>query len=205
MARTLEDMQKTSQTICGLLLSTKREGMDAVVKNIVELGFFSAPASVANHLNYEGGLAEHSYNVCEMAMKLRACLIEKVPDVASRLERDSVVVASLLHDVCKADIYKSARKFKKNDEGRWESYAGYNVDYSHMPYGHGEKSVIMLLRWGLRLTDDEIMAIRWHMSAWDLAFQSYEQRGCLSAAAVNCPLLAVIQAADGLSAHVLEV
>lgn len=192
--------------ICSLLKSTNREGMDNVIKELKESDFFVAPASTKFHLCCDGGLATHSYNVCEMAMKVRGCILEARPEAAQKLGRDSIVIAGLLHDVSKADIYVKAKKYKENEEtGRWETYDGYNVDYSHFPVGHGEKSVIMLLKWGLRLTDDEIIAIRWHMSAWDLSFQSYEQRQNILEAAVRCPLLAVIQAADGLASHILEV
>ena len=31
------------------------------------------------------------------------------------------------------------------------------------------RSVILLLRWGLKLTDEEICAIRWHMGAFDMS------------------------------------
>ena len=54
-----------------MLLSTKREGMEKVIEKLEELGFFKAPASTKFHLNYEGGLLEHSMNVCEMALELR--------------------------------------------------------------------------------------------------------------------------------------
>ena len=194
------------EMICRLLRSTQREGIDSVIEEMHKIGFFTAPASTIFHLNVDGGLAIHSYNVCKMAMNVRDAVLKERPGAEAKLQRNSVVIAALLHDVCKADIYVKAKKYRKNeDSGRWESYDGYNVDYSHFPVGHGEKSVIMLLKWGLRLTDDEIIAIRWHMTAWDLSFQSYEQRQSLSVAAFNCPLLAVIQAADGLASHILEV
>lgn len=70
--------------------------------------------------------------------------------------------------------------------------------------GHGEKSVIMLLALGLKLTKDEMLAIRWHMTAWELAFQSPEQRSNLQKAREIAPLCAIIQAADGLSSSLLE-
>ena len=84
-------------------------------------------------------------------------------------------------------------------------YAEYDVDYSDFPVGHGEKSVIVLLQSGLELTKEEILAIRWHMSAWDLPFQSYELMGSLNAAREKTPLIGILQAADGLSANVLEM
>ena len=57
---------------------------------------------------------------------------------------------------------------------------------------------------GLILTDDEIAAIRWHMQAWDLPFQSYEMLSNINAAKKKYPLLNLILAADGLAAHMIE-
>jgi hypothetical protein len=62
----------------------------------------------------------------------------------------------------------------------------------------------MLLRSGLDLTDNEIMAIRWHMHAWDLPFQSADIKANLNTAKEICPLLSLIQAADGLSSNLIE-
>ena len=104
----------------------------------------------------------------------------------------------------KVVIEANEEKFRKDANGRWETYTGYDVDYSRFPMGHGEKSVIMLLQMGLDLTDDEMMAIRWHMSAWDLPFQSNEEKSSLNAAREKCPLLTVIQAADGIASGILE-
>ncbi|MBR3480064.1 MAG: HD family phosphohydrolase [Prevotella sp.] len=187
-----------------LLLSTNREGMENVIERLEEQGFFKAPASTKFHLNYEGGLLEHSMNVCDMALELREVMIRKKEGLRDLLPKESVIIAALLHDVCKADIYKPAVKRQKNEHGVWCDVPGYDVDYSNFPVGHGEKSVIWLLQNGLKLTADEIMAIRWHMTAWDLAFQSPEMKGNLNAARERCPLMALIQAADGLAANLLE-
>lgn len=48
------------------------------------------------------------------------------------------------------------------------------------------------------------MAIRWHMSAWDLPFQSYDLKANLNKAKDICPLLSVVQAADGLASSLIE-
>jgi hypothetical protein len=143
-------------------------------------------------------------NVCDMALELRELIIRKKEGLRVSLPKESVIIAALLHDVCKADIYKPAVKRHKNEHGIWCDVPGYDVDYSNFPVGHGEKSVIWLLQNGLKLTADEIMAIRWHMTAWDLAFQSPEMKGNLNAARERCPLMALIQAADGLAANLLE-
>lgn len=187
-----------------LLRSTGREGVNEVIDELESLGFFEAPASTRFHLNCEGGLLEHSLNVCDTALAVREVMIAKDESLRDLLPKDSVIIASLLHDTCKADIYKRVMKKRKNAFGVWEDVPGYDVDYSNFPMGHGEKSVIVLLCCGLALTDDEMMAIRWHMTAWDLAFQSPEMKGNLNQAKEICPLLTLIQAADGLSSNMLE-
>ena len=124
-----------------MLLSTNREGIEHVIKNLEELGFFMAPASTKFHLNYEGGLLEHSMNVCETALELREMMIRKKDELSEFLPQESVIIAALLHDVCKTDIYKPAIKRQKNEHGVWCDVPGYDVDYSNFPLGHGEKSV----------------------------------------------------------------
>ena len=186
------------------LLSTKRDGMETVIKHLDRLGFFVAPASTKFHLNVKGGLMQHSWNVCNTALMLREQMIAMNPDLAGKLPEESVVLASLLHDVCKSNIYKDTLLNRKNDQGYWEKVPGYEVDYTSLPLGHGEKSVIMLLTLGLKLTKDEMLAIRWHMTAWELAFQSPEQKANLQKAREIAPLCAIVQAADGLASALLE-
>lgn len=186
------------------LLSTKREGMETVIKHLDRLGFFVAPASTKFHLNVKGGLMQHSWNVCNTALMLREQMIAMNPDLEAKLPEESVVLASLLHDVCKSNIYKDTLLNRKNDQGYWEKVPGYEVDYTSLPLGHGEKSVIMLLTLGLKLTKDEMLAIRWHMTAWELAFQSPEQKANLQKAREIAPLCAIVQAADGLASALLE-
>lgn len=187
-----------------LLQSTKREGVSNIISILEGNGFFEAPASTKFHLNEEGGLLQHSINVCEVALKVRKSMIEMDETLLELLPEDSVIIASLLHDVCKSDIYKKCIKRQKNSSGVWIDAPDYDVDYSKFPLGHGEKSVIMILRSGFELTDDEIIAIRWHMHAWDLPFQSYEAKSNLNAAKEVSPLLTLIQTADGLSSALIE-
>lgn len=194
----------SKEEFLSLLRSTEREGIEDTITELDELGFFEAPASTRFHLNEEGGLIQHSLNVCKCAMKVRESMIALDDSLRELLPLDSTIIASLLHDVCKADIYKKVMKRQKNEFGVWVDVPGYDVDYSNFPLGHGEKSVIVLLRWRLDLTDDEIMAIRWHMQAWDLPFQSADIKGNLNKAKDICPLLTLIQVADGLASSLIE-
>lgn len=197
-------MKQNKNEFVELLYSTGREGMDEVILQLEELGFFQAPASSKFHLNHEGGLLEHSLNVCKIGLMLRDQMLLLKPELEESLNKESVIIASLLHDLCKADIYQKCVRKRKDRLGQWVDYETYELDYSDFPLGHGEKSVIVLLRMGLDLSDDEIMAIRWHMSAWDLPFQSPDLKANFDTAKRICPLCSLIQAADGLASNLLE-
>ena len=197
-------MKQNRSEFVELLYSTGREGMDEVIGQLEELGFFQAPASSKFHLNHEGGLLEHSLNVCKVGLMLREQMLALKPDLEESLNKESVIIAALLHDICKADIYQKCIRKRKDRLGQWVDYETYELDYSDFPLGHGEKSVIVLLRMGLDLSDDEIMAIRWHMSAWDLPFQSPDLKANFDTAKRLCPLCSLIQAAAGLASNLLE-
>ena len=199
----IDYMNKKDEFIA-LLKSTNRHGIDECLLVLEQLGFFIAPASTKFHLNTDGGLVEHSLNVCKVALRIRETMIELDNTLAAKLPKESIIIAALLHDVCKSDIYKKTIKRHKNNNGVWVDMEGYDVDYSNLPLGHGEKSVIIALQSGLSLTKEEILAIRWHMHAWELPFQSYEAKSCLNVAKENTPLVTLIQTADGLASTLLE-
>lgn len=96
-----------------LLRSTNRDGVEDCIVDLQELGFFEAPASTKFHLNEEGGLVQHSLNLCHVALKVRESMIELDDSLRELLPKDSVIISTLLHDVCKADIYKKAIKRQK--------------------------------------------------------------------------------------------
>lgn len=186
------------------LRDTHREGMEKVIDALEKIKFFEAPASVQRHLSQPEGLLRHSLSVCDTALALRETVIAMNPNLEKDLKKESIVIAALLHDICKADIYVSKQKWRKDEHDRWESYEGYDTDYSRFPVGHGEKSVIMLLQLGLKLEKPEVLAIRWHMGGFDLPFQSYDIKQNLSMANNKFPLVSLIQAADMLSTFLME-
>jgi hypothetical protein len=193
------------EAFIGILSETSRKGIDLVLAKLEELGFFVAPASSKFHLSCKGGLLEHSMNVYNAAMMIREQAVKTKPELEEQLPLDSVAICTLLHDVCKTDIYKEGILSRKNADGYWEKYLGFQVDYSTgLPLGHGEKSVILLLSWGLELKPEEMLAIRWHMTAWDLPMQSPEHKESLNAAKAKTPLVSLVQLADGFATGLLE-
>ena len=194
----IEDNRKRFEEI---LMATGRENMDYVIEDIDALGFFEAPASAQGHGAFPGGLLQHSLNVYDAAMVLRKNIIDVRPDLEKKIEENSIAIASLLHDVCKANFYQRVTKKRRNEVGQYEDIESYEIHDENFPVGHGEKSVIMLLQSGLDLTDDEIYAIRWHMGGWNLNRDDerfYRQAGKLS------PLQTLIHSADTIASGLYE-
>lgn len=192
---------KSRERFCSLLRDTKRENIEYVIEDLDSWGFFTAPASAQRHGAYPGGLVEHSMNVYDAAMAIRSAVTAMRPDLEAELKPDSIAVAALLHDVCKADFYQLVNKKRRNEIGIYEDVEAYEIHDENFPVGHGEKSVILLLQSGLDLTDEEIYAIRWHMGPWNLNRDDerfYRQAGKLT------PLQNLIHAADTLASGILE-
>ena len=146
----------------------------------------------------------HSINTCKAALAVWEAMKPLEPSLQTEVSRDSLIIASLLHDVCKADIYVRSVKKRRNVLGQWEDTEGYKVSYKELPMGHGEKSVIQLLCSGLDMTDAEMLAIRWHMGAWGINMNSYEDQRCYDTARALYPLVSIVQTADGLAASIME-
>lgn len=198
------DKEANKEEFIQLLRSTKREGIDYVIEDLEQDGFFEAPASAGHHLNCAGGLCQHSLNTYRAGLMIWEGLDALDPSVHNEVKKENVILATLLHDVCKTKIYKPTMKKAKNALGMWVDQPGYNISYKDLPIGHGEKSVVMLLLSGLELTDEEIMAIRWHMGAFDLNLNSYEDVRNYDTAKKLSPLVQIVESADSIAAGILE-
>ena len=198
------DFKKNKETFIELLRSTNREGVEGMIEDLEKMGFFSAPASAGHHLNVEGGLVQHSLNTCRAALMVWEGMKKLEPSLEGEVKRDSVIIASLLHDICKSDIYVRTVKKRKNSIGVWEDVEGYKVTYKSFPMGHGEKSLVLALYSGMELTDAEMLAIRWHMGAWGVNMSSFEDQRNYDASRTLYPLVTITQTADGLAAAILE-
>lgn len=132
-----------------------------------ETDFFTAPASSSKHLAYPGGLAVHSLNVYKRLRRIAVRDIFKDgPGHLTEEQNETVAILGLLHDVCKVGVYHQETKRRKNpDTGKWEDYPGYAFR-DPFPLGHGEKSLFLITR-HMALTEEEALAIRWHMGAYD--------------------------------------
>lgn len=177
-----------------LLQSTGREGIDKLIKYIKTTDFYTAPASTRFHSSYEGGLLQHSINVYEMLEAKSKT--ETWKDIVK--DESTIIIVSLLHDLCKANYYTVEMRNKKNEQGKWEQVPFYTVD-DQSPYGHGEKSVMMLMEF-IKLTAEEKYAIRWHMG-FSEPKDNYQYLG---KAMEKYPLICALHEADLEATYLLE-
>ena len=185
--------EKTIQVFRNYFKNIKRPGAADLLQWIEANGFFEAPASKRHHGAKPGGLAEHSLNVMQRLSwlnneeKKRQHERGEIKD-GEWYDFETVVICGLLHDLCKIDAYK-------------ETPEGSNRRYDitrNFPAGHGEKSVILTMRF-MWLTDEEILAIRWHMGQYDF----YAKGGGydLDNAFKQCKLAVMLHIADMMATH----
>lgn len=184
------------EEFCELLRSTERENIEAFITWLEEeTDFFIAPASTKTHGAYEGGLLIHSLSVYRVLSNFAKNL--------DGVKRETIIIAALLHDLCKVNFYiKTVRNVKIPGERRWEEVEVYAIE-DDLPLGHGEKSVYMAMKY-IDLTDEEAMAIRWHMGGYDDAARSYIGGMTQGNAYREYPLAAALAMADMYDTYIID-
>lgn len=170
--------QKKEECI-NLLRSTNRDHIDDLIAYITRIGYFIAAGSL-NHHRFEGGLLSHSLETYHKALELRQQKIDKGCDPTS-MPLDSVIIAALMHDLCKADALRFNSQTREVDE----------IKETH---GHSARSVRQVGYSTFRLTPNERDAILWHMGG----HRSVESR---SSHFKTHPLADIIFNADKESIH----
>ena len=173
------------QKFLSILTKVQREGIDNLIQFLEQTDFYTAPASTRFHGNYEGGLMEHSIKVYEILKHKVETNVEPI-----QVPEESIIIIGLLHDLCKANFYKIDYRNAKNALGVWEKVPYYTVDDT-IPYGHGEKSVMMISEY-MKLTPEEKYSIRWHMGFTE----PKEQYNTLGLAYKKYPLALLTHEAD---------
>ncbi len=177
-----------------------RDGAKELLDWISSTDFFEAPASSKFHLDVPGGLCEHSLNVCKNLKRLVDMEKQLHPELDISMEK--IVICGLLHDLCKANFYGiDYRNVKNSTTGQWEKVPYYVTDEKD-PWGHGEKSVMLILQ-KMKLEPDEICAINWHMGGFDERVKGGATKS-ISAAYERYPLAVLLQAADFIASYIDE-
>lgn len=163
----------------------------SVYTSLKETDFFLAPASTKYHEVFMGGLCAHSLKVAHIVKKLSAC------ELYHAVSLPQAIVCALLHDVCKINTYESYNRNIKNTQGVWEQVEAFrHKDDINPSFGHGEDSAFWVKEHLPETTEEMLLAIRWHMGAWDCTPSAHI---ALSKANVKYPLVHLLQFADQLS------
>ena len=163
-----------------LLRSTNREKIEDLINHITKMGYFEAPGSLRHH-RFVGGLVSHSLETFHKAMQLREKKIQEGFDPADMPE-ESVIIAALMHDLCKADTLRYNSEVRK----------AYVCKGSK---GHSARSVRQVGYSGFRLTSIEKDAILWHMGGEHICEDKQKRIEYFR----SHPLSDIIRIADGKS------
>jgi len=195
--------------------------------------FFTAPASTKFHGAYPGGLAEHSMNVCDCALSLNekydtlypvnvvtiAALLHdicKINTYKENNESPSTAQVKYLISLCSKVGLKPPKELNKayasvlidfllnsyKDDGVLPPFVHNYQVKDTLPLGHGEKSLYIVTRF-IKLSNEEALAIRWHMGAWDLGDSPY-QKFAYKDAVNSCKLVSILELADTEATHLIE-
>ena len=186
-------MNEIKEKIIKALNETCREGIEDLIAYLTAIGFFEAPASSANHLHCEGGLAEHSYNVFKHAHNIALALM---PDALYKELQDSITIAALLHDVGKCGDH-GRKMYVENilKSGKASDAKPYKRNPDLLPIDHATRSLCIINRF-IDLTEQEEFAIRFHDGLYESA--NYALKGA------ETPLYITIHTADLWASHITE-
>ena len=176
------------------LVTERKVQFDKVIDFIEnETSWLKSPASTKYHLCSEGGLLEHSVNVAETMLKIRAAI---APDISV----ESCVIVALLHDLGKVGIPGNPQYLVNEPSEKQQKY-GYKPD---APYRFNKeltylsvpvRSLYLASKY-IDLSEQEVQAIIYHDGQYvddNRSVATHEE-----------PLTLLLQYADSWSGFVIE-
>lgn len=151
----------------------KREGAEELFAWLLKSGFFEAPVSDRGYGAKKGALVERAVDTYRFLADANMRLKTPYSD-------ESIAIVGLLGDIYLTNAFRETTKKRKTEDGKWETVPAYEK-VNNFLVGAGEKSVIMLQSFFRSqfvpvkgenavksgMTNDEIMAIRWHLGESD--------------------------------------
>lgn len=131
---TQEQLLAQREEVIGLLRSTNRKGIETLIKFLDASKYFFCWGSQKHH-KYVGGLAEHSLQVCRIALE----------ENNGKCDESNIIIAALLHDICKV-------------------YYDFPEERGYFGHGTKSVQILEDYL-NFELTDEEWRAIRFHMGS----------------------------------------
>ena len=147
-----------------LLRNTNRLGIENLIKNMEDNGFFTAPCSSQFHLCRVGGLLEHSLNVCRIGFNLS--------DFMDGIDINSWIIASTLHDLGKMGQFgKPLYTENYLASGKISDKKPFETNKNLLAIPHEIRSIQIASQF-IELTEEENFAILHHNGMYgDLKYQ----------------------------------
>ena len=153
------------------------ERKEDIAKMLEEIGefYFTAPASSKKqyHSAYDGGLAAHSLNVFDNLQILNKSF-------SLNLSMESMLISCLFHDLGKAtDSTCKAPNYTSDTDG-WQKDRGimYNYSKEGTYFSNHQKSMFILQKYGVKLTDEEYQAILLNDGMYLDSNRAYAHKQC---------------------------
>lgn len=173
-----------------LLMSTGIKGINNLIGELENGGFFTAPASSAHHLCKEGGLLEHSLNVYDVA-----CELHKTSLGYEFNDREDLIIACLLHDVGKMGAFGQPNYIenilKSGNRSEAKPYISNKLGLQHQDIS------IMTVSKYIDLTEDQAIAIKYHNGLYTPDGRDINGK--------ETPLYLIVHFADMWASRVVEV
>lgn len=210
-----------------------REGKQDLLNYLEAVDFFTAPASSRYHGSHEAGLAAHSLYVLDLMKENNAIMGETGIDSDSIvicglfhdvckinyyiLDEEEATGPQMhkLQDLCDTMKVKMPAKNERTKAHirkvidaliKKSPVPEFKPNYlikDQLPMGHGEKSVYIIQKF-MKLTDEEAIAIRWHLGGFDPAAYNSQMGNPSMQAFRENKLLALLAGADILASYLLD-
>ena len=227
-------MSILSEKVITELRTINRDGIKFLLDFLAGSDFFTAPASIKQHLAYPEGLIEHSLNVLDCARRLNKNYGDVYLD-------ETLIVTALGHDLCKINCYHIVDEPPTAPQLRYvtslmnkvglkvpaklnKAYVGILIEFMlreykndgviplyTLNYRYGDilplghgEKSLYILSQFIVLTIEEALAIRWHMEAFDLNQASPYQKYAYQDAVKVSKLVSILQLADMEATHLME-
>ena len=154
MAKTLDNKQYVRDS----LLSTKRAGMEDLIRYMEECGFFEAPCSSQFHLATKFGLVHHTRNVMVTAERIGVTLLGGAEYIKIQ---ESVIIAAGLHDLGKMGQFEKQLYTPKLLKDGSVGKVPYEQNKDLLPVDHEIRSIAIASMF-IDLTEEEQFAILYH-------------------------------------------
>lgn len=209
----IENNQKIYLDLYDKYILPNYKGAKQLREWIVASDFFTAPASALHHLAEKGGLCRHTLNVYYELEKQLKCHYGEDYVEKMGIDKGSVALVSLCHDLCKCHMYEidyrnkkvyseTGTKFDNKGKFDWVSEECYVIN-EKFRFGHGAKSVFIVMNFIQGISLEEASAIRFHQGGFETGADNIVERN-LTQVYDDFPLAFWTHMADMVATHVIE-